>query len=497
MTVIRRTQPREYQKTAIEKCAAYLRQYGYAALAPVDMGLGKTLMSLYASIEGRYTQIIIICPKTLMRQWRKEIEEHTNLANHVMMWDAQKSKTDKWTRAFRIWKAFIPRIAIINVEAWQTKNKNLDKLIDDLNTECKKTIILLDESTKIKNVTAERSRRIAQEFPQIWNRMILSGTPVTNSPLDLFTQYDFLKNNFWNIKNYQNISLKHAFMKFRYRYAILEERHHAKDKTHIEVIGYRQLDDLKRRIAHCTIQLKKEDCLDLPEKTEIDVPIEMNAKHRDFYDGFCKRLIAELDDTSLSVTMAIQKFMRLRQICGGFFPDDATGKIVRFDENEKLKAMIDTVEDTNEKIIFVVSYLEEVEIIRDALAYGYSEKSVVCYTGRQTTDERAANLEAFKETDETRFMIINPQTGAFGINLQFARIMFFYSITTSQEQFVQLKDRIYRMGQKNICLYKYFGYENTIDEQLKRDREQGIELSCKFFSKDAMREYLIERKVKK
>jgi SNF2 family DNA or RNA helicase len=496
-TVKRYTKPYQYQIEVIERCRAFLRVYGYAALCPVDMGLGKTLMSLYVALEEHYTQIIIVCPKTLMNQWKKEISTHTNIEFTVMMWDSQKSKTEKWKRAFCAWLCFSPRIAIVNVEAWQTKNKNLEKLFDDMNEDVRKTVVIFDESTKIKAVTAGRTQRIVQEFPKVWNRMILSGAPVTNSILDLFTQYEFLKNNFWNIKNYENINLKHAFYKFRYRYSILEEEYHAKDKTHIAVVGYRQLDDLKRRIEHCTIQLKKEDCIDLPEKTEQYVVLDMSAEMREFYDSFCTSLIAQLDDDSLSVTKAIQKFTRLRQICGGFFPTDGDKKIRRFLDNVKIETIYDMTEDTGEKIIIVGSYHEEIDIIKEKLVAGYSERSVVCYTGRQTTDERAENLERFKSNDETRFLIINPQTGAFGLNLQFARIMFFYSITTSQEQFVQLKDRIYRNGQKNECLYKYFSYRNTIDEQLKADRDQGVEMSLKFFSKEEIKQYLIEKRTKK
>lgn len=486
MEIYLKTIPYEYQKTVIESASSMMREFGYAALL-MDMGTGKSLCSLSVAVKNAYQQIIILCPKTLVNSWRSQIEAHTTLSNRVMVWDPQKVKTEKWKRGFFVWRKLNPRIAVLNIEAFQTKNPLLSKLISSLEKDNLKTFLILDESTKIKNADANRTKKIVVDTPETWNRAILTGTPVTNSPLDFFTQYEFLKKGFWGFVG----TLKNSFYRFRYRYAIMIDERVSRDKTVKKVVGYRRLDDLKKRIEHCTIQLRKEDCIDLPEKMEIDIPIEMCAEQRRFYDEFAKRLVAELDDNTLSVTSAIQKFTRLRQICGGFFVENEEKRHERILPNGKLDFLMDDIEDTNEKIIIVANYHEEINMIYEALIAEYDKCSTAVYTGAQNTETRAENLNQFEHNDEVRFLLINPQTGAFGLNLQFCRIMYLYSYTLSVEQHVQLKDRIYRIGQKNNCLYKYLYYVNSIDERIKKLLSDRIELAKIFTSKDDIKTFLL------
>jgi SNF2 family DNA or RNA helicase len=484
---MKKTVPHKYQQGTIEQGNKILTVFGHLALAPVDMGLGKTLMSLYMSIDLQYETIIIICPITLISNWKAEIEKHTKFQN-VFEWNSNKSKTAKYVFEFRHWISKNPKIFILNIEAFQTPNKNLSRIIETLKNKNQKTFAILDESTKIKNADAARTKRAIESFPPAWNRAILTGTPITNSPLDFFTQYLFLSSCFWNIPG----TLKQAFYRFRARYAVLIDERVTRDRVVKKVIGFKKLDELKKRIEYCTIQLRKEDCVDLPEKIEQEILIEMSYEHRTFYNTFVKKLIAELDDAELSVTKAIAKFTRLRQICGGFFPSDENGIIKRINPNQKLNFLLDDMEDTDEKIIIVANYHEEINLLYDHLTTEYDKDSTVCYTGQQGIDTRQANLEAFQKNENTRFLLINPMTGAFGLNLQFCRIMYFYSLPTSPEQYLQLKDRIHRLGQKENCLYKYLMYDNSIDKRIKYLLDKKEELAKLFISKEMIKEFLLE-----
>lgn len=484
---LKKSTPFEYQKQTIEKGVKLLKVFGHLALAPVFMGAGKTLMSMYMSIDLEHETIIIICPKTLISNWKSEIEKHTTFSN-ILEWDCQKSKTIKYINQFRFWNSKIPKIFILNIEAFQNSNKQLSKLLYAIQNKNQKTFVILDESSKVKCIDAARTKRIIETLPPAWNRVILTGTPITNSPLDFFAQYEFLKSNFWGI---QANSLKNAFYRFRYRYAVLVDERVNRDRVIKKVIGFKKLDDLKSRIDYCTISLKKEDCVDLPEKIEQVVPLEMSDEQRAFYDTFVKKLLAELNDSTLSVTSAIAKFTRVRQICGGFFKEDENGTIQRILPNQKIDFLLDDIEDTDEKIIIATSFHEEVSILYDFLTTEYGKESTVCYTGLQSIEARENNLQAFKNNKDTRFLLLNPATGAFGLNLQFCHIMYFYSLPVSPEQFWQLKERIHRIGQKDFCIYKYALYKNSIDERIKFLLDRKEELTRIFTSKEVIKQFLI------
>ncbi len=484
---MKKTTPYKYQQNTIDRGKVIIINHNHLSL-DVDMGLGKTIMSLYMAIDLQFEIIIILCPKTLISNWKSEIEKHTSLSN-ILEWDSSKSKTQKYIQNFKNWISKNRKIFILNIESFQIPNKNLSKIIQAIQNKNQKTIVVLDESTKIKSADAARTKRAIESFPPVWTRAILTGTPITNSPLDLFTQYLFLSLDFWKISG----TLKQAFYKFRARYAVLIDERVSRDRVVKKVVGFKKLDELKSKIDYCTIHLKKEDCVDLPEKIEQDIVLEMSDEHRKFYETFKKKLIAELDDSSLSVTKAIAKFVRLRQICGGFFPADE-GPITRITPNVKLNFLIGDIEDTNEKIIIAATYHEEINALYESLKIEYDKDSVVCYTGLQSIESRQNNLDAFKNNERTRFLILNPMTGAFGLNLQFCRIMYFYSLPTSPEQYLQLKDRIHRIGQKSSCLYKYLMYQNSIDARIKYILDKKEQLAKLFTSKEAIKEFLLEDK---
>jgi SNF2 family DNA or RNA helicase len=266
----------------------------------------------------------------------------------------------------------------------------------------------------------------------------------------------------------------------------------SRDRVVKKVVGFKKLDELKSKIDYCTISLKKEDCADLPEKIEQEIIIDMSPEHRIFYLTFIKRLIGELDDATVSVTAAIEKYTRVRQICGGFFPSDETGEIRRVTPNAKLQTLMDDIDGTDEKIVIVCCYHEEVNFLYENFIEEFGKDSVVCYTGRQSIESRNANLENFKTKLETRFLILNPQTGSYGLNLQFCHIIYYYSIPNSSELFEQGKDRIHRQGQKEMCLYKYFLYRDSEDVKSKCRLDAKKDGAEKFYSKQDIKKYLLE-----
>jgi SNF2 family DNA or RNA helicase len=483
--ILKKTAPKEYQKDTIDRGASILRERGHLALAPVFMGAGKTLMSLYMAMDLNYEQIVVICPKTLMRGWIDQIIEHTSFPiDNIFYREASKCLTQKWQSELSTWLRRHPRIIIINVEAWQRKNSQLSKLLSDLQNTTIKTIIILDESSKIKHISASRTQNIINTLPDNLHKVILSGTPVAGSILNLFSQYYFLNSRLWGIFGK---TLNQIYYKWRYRYAVLVDEWIGKGRTVKKVVGFKNLEELKTKISGCTIELKREDCVDLPDKIEQEVKIEMHPDHKKFYITFLTELIAEIDDNCLSVTQAIVKFVRLRQICGGFYPADDTGVIQKITLNEKLNFLLDDIEDTEDKIIIIANYHEEINLIKDSLP----KDSALCYTGLQSIKERDNNLNLFKNYDNYKFLLLNPQTGSYGLNLQFCHIIYYYSLPNSTELFEQGKERIYRIGQTNKCLYKYLIYDDSIDVKLKNDLDLKQDLVSKFYSAEAIKDYLL------
>jgi SNF2 family DNA or RNA helicase len=420
----------------------FLKKHGFFA-ALMEMGTGKTYTSLAIS-QYLNAFTIVICPKSIIPAWTEQINDFFGVDNKaIFIWDSVKSKGKRYHQCLAVLPQTKNTIFIINIEAFQTTNKLLFSTLQNIMKQ-NQTLCILDESSKIKNPKANRTKNLMQfDFSY---KMIMTGTEITNSVLDIFSQFEFLKKGFWGFR---------SFYSFRARYAILKEMQIQAGRTFKVVVGFQRVDEIAKRIAPYSFRIKKEQCLDLPEKIQQTVKLKMNKEQEKIYFQLKNDLYAEYKDTELTVQNKVSLFLRFRQITGGFMPE--SGELIG-KSNPKLDFIIDDSEDYTDKFIIWCCFRAEVSYIKSKL------NSCARYDGE------CKEMSFFQDHGErgAKYFAANMQTGAFGLNLQFCSNVYYFTRSLSLEENLQSEDRTHRIGQKNNCLYKSLVMENTIDERVNK-----------------------------
>jgi len=473
-TIKHRFAPRDNQKITIDETVEGFINYGFKGQL-LEMSLGKTKCALnVAEIMKKYRaldRLVIICPKAIQSVWLEEIPKHTYLDVEPVIWENKKTKKQQKIIS-GLFIANFP-ILIVRLEMFQKKNEVLKMFLQ--NFFAKTTMVVLDESSKIKNVSTQRTPRLIEYTKDSAYRTILTGTPWTESPLDIFSQMEFMQTGFWYKYNGDwtpKILKKHWYI-FRNRYAIMQEIRTGEGRSFKTMVGTRRVEEIARKIQRHVTQQKKEDWLDLPEKIFQTLHVEMDTVQAKAYKTMKDRLILEYGDTILTVQSQVTLLTRLRQIAGGFYPE--TGEPIS-DKLAGIEMLLEDVSEYRGKVVIAASYVAEIQGIEKALIKQYGEDQVCTYYGG--TKNRDEELVRFKES--AQFLILNPQSGAFGLNLQFASLMYLYSRPYSYEQNAQLLDRIHRPGQRNNCIYKDIIHTGSVQEKVIAAFEKKQDVVAKF-----------------
>lgn len=453
-------QPRENQKVAIDNAVEGFTSKGFHGLL-MEMSLGKTKVSLNAAEimkeDGALNRLMIVCPKAIESVWIEQIPEHTHLEGPVVRWENKKTKKHKGELQSLFSHEF--PILIVRLEMFQKKNEELRKFLESFFTQ--PTLVILDESSKIKNVTTQRTPRLIEYTRGAAYKTILTGTPWTESPLDIFSQMEFLQEGFWYNFNgkWSTSTLKKHWYIFRNRYAIMQEIRTSEGRSFKTVVGTRRTEEIARKIQPYVTQQKKVDWVDLPEKMFQTLHVEMDREQEKAYSSMKNKLILEHGDEVLTAQNAAVLLTRLRQIAGGFYPE--TGEPIS-SKIAGIEMLLEDVSEYSGKVVIAASYVAEIEGIVKALRKEYGEDQVTTYYG--ATKDRENELTRFK--NEAKFMVMNPASSAYGLNLQFAGLMYLYSRPYSYEQNVQLEARIHRPGMKGVAIYKEIIHENTVQTKV-------------------------------
>ena len=378
----------------------------------------------------------------------------------VIVWGSQKSKTKKWKDyTNKVMNSNRMCIAIINTESFQATNKARDQFLEAYLTGAR-ALCILDESSYIKSPKALRTKNLMKWRDSFTYRLILTGTDITRDVLDYYEPMRFAVPRVWSQHGLCN------YYAYRSRYAILRDIPLQQGRRIRIVAGYQRIDELIERIQPYIYRVRKQDCLDLPEKIHITVPIEMNIAQKRVYDQFVEDMITEYSGVYLSETQTITVSLRASQLAGGFFP--TTGE--QIGDNNKIKFLLNDLSETSEKAIIWAAYRHEVNAIAQALRGEYGDMSTVVYSGKESHDERSDAIERFR--GDARFFVATPQSGGFGLNLQFCTLQYWYSRTQRMDVNLQAEDRSHRIGTRSAVVYKHLVTVGTIDEVI-RQRDQG------------------------
>tara|TARA_B100000459_G_scaffold142020_1_gene102330 strand:- start:51 stop:1496 length:1446 start_codon:yes stop_codon:yes gene_type:complete len=469
-----KTKPYEHQLEALEKSWA---QEKYALFMEMGTGKSKVLVDNIAMLydRGAVRGALIVAPKGVYKNW-DQIEFPVHLPEHVehtkILWEPNitKKKQAELDTLFNGKEDL--KILIMNVEAFST-SKGLDFARSFLNIFLGRALFGIDESTTIKNPTAKRTKNILSIGNLARYRRILTGSPVTKSPLDLYSQCEFLDPYFLGHQSYYS---------FRARYANMIDRNFGGRR--VQIVGsYRRLPELTAKLEKFSYRVLKEDCLDLPPKVFTKRIVELTDEQKKIYAQMKRMAIAELDGKVMSTVNVMTQLMRLHQVtCGHFKADDQTVKLVK---NNRITALLELLEETDGKVIIWANYREDIKNIVESLKKAYGEASTVEYHGGVDSTLRQDNIAQFQQKNgPTRYFVGNAQTGGYGITLTAANTVVYYSNSYDLEKRLQSEDRAHRIGQTGSVTYVDFIAENTIDERIVKALRRKINLANEIMGED-------------
>ena len=449
-----KTKPFEHQLKAL-KMSWDKENFAYF----MEMGTGKSkvlidnISMLYD--KGKINGALIIAPKGVYKNWA-DSEIPTHMADHiekkVVLWRTSETSAKYKKELASLFSTGTDfHVLIMNVEAFSSdKGTAFAKKF----LSCHKTMIAIDESTSIKTHTAKRTKNINSLRPLTKYRRILTGSPVTKSPLDLFSQCFFLDPEL----------LGHgSFYTFRARYAVMRKINVSGRSVEI-VVGYINLGELSERLKPFSYRCLKDDCLDLPKKTFTRRTIELTPDQNKVYKQMKQEALAFLNGKMVSTNTVIVQLMRLHQItCGHFTSDD--GDIQNL-KNNRITELMNILEEMEGKAVIWAHYRHDIDIIVKTIEKKYPG-STATYFGDTSTDDRQKAIKDIQDPNsQVRFLIGTPQTGGYGITLTGASTMIYYSNGYDLEKRQQSEARIDRIGQEKPMTYIDIIAEDTIDDKI-------------------------------
>jgi SNF2 family DNA or RNA helicase len=466
-----KTKPYKHQLDALEK-SWNKETFAYF----MEMGTGKTkvlidnLSVLYD--KGKINGALIIAPKGVIGTWYNQ-EIPTHLADHVnhksVMWQAtiNQKQQDKLDTLFETGEDF--HILIMNVEALSGE-KGTRFATKFLN--CHKTLMAIDESTTIKNPKAKRTKNIIALSKLSKYRRILTGSPVTKNPLDLYSQCEFLDPWLLNFASYYS---------FRNRYAEMKQVNVA-GRTIQLVAGFKNLGELSDMVKAFSYRVLKEDCLDLPEKIFMKRTIELTKEQKKVYEQMKKEALAMMNGKVVSTANVLTQLMRLQQItCGHFVADDGSTQKIK---NNRLNELMDVLEEVEGKAIIWAHYQYDIKAIIEEIKKVYGPGSVVDYYGKTPQDKRQPNIKKFQGKNGTRFLVGTPQTGGYGITLTQAHTVIYYSNGYDLEKRLQSEDRAHRIGQTKPVTYVDIIAEDTVDNKIVKALRKKVNIASEVMGEE-------------
>jgi SNF2 family DNA or RNA helicase len=472
-------EPFEHQRAAL---GASWNKTEFAYFMEMGTGKSKVLIDNLAILYdyGNVDSAIIVAPKGVYRNW-VELEIPKHLPDHiqcrVICWSPNPNKREKE----QLVSLFEPTndlvIFVMNIEALSTK-KGVGFAEKFLISH--QSLFTIDESTTIKNASARRTKAAIKLGKLAKYRRILTGFPVTKSPLDLYSQCAFLDEDLLGFA---------SFYSYRNHFAVLQKRSIA---THSfqQIVGYRNLEELKDLLNKFSFRVLKKDCLDLPDKMYTTREIELTPEQKRIYKELKDYAIAQLDDAEfVTTTSVITQILRLQQVLCGFTRTDA-GENITIPSN-RLKELMATLEEVEGKCIIWANYQHDIQSIVSEIAKIYGPNSVAHYYGKTAAKERPLIVSLFQDPNSPlQFFVGQPRTGGFGLTLTAANTVIYYSNSYDLETRLQSEDRAHRIGQTNKVTYIDLIAPKTVDEKIIKSLRSKINLATQVLGED-YREWLL------
>jgi hypothetical protein len=417
-----------------------------------NCGKSKVVIDLLCSYhaKGDAEIAIIICPLSIRNNWVSEIETHSPFKMDIMLLDTTKKK------ALNIWisnnKSDIPKVLIVGVES--LSNGSAIEYCKKFLSIPRTSMVVMDESSKIKTPGKIRTNNAISLARMSTFRYILTGTPIANGPVDLYSQFDFLD---------PEIIGTGDFYTYKNRYCVMG------GYANKEIIGYQNLAELMELLRPYTFSVTQAEVFDeLPVKVFVVRQVKMNKEQQRLYDQMKNEKMVETDDRSLIIKNTLEKSLRLQEITGGFvsYASDGSTK-AKFDrypiegENPKITELLNVIDEIDGSIITWTQYKDEIKLIVKSLTDKYGKNMVSELHGGVNEEDRKEMIRKF-QARETRFLVGNVATGGMGLTLTAADTMIYFNNSFNYIDRHQSSERMFHSDKKDLLIIDIVA-ENTID----------------------------------
>jgi SNF2 family DNA or RNA helicase len=456
-------------------------EFGYF----MEMGTGKSKVLIdnmgMLFLAGKINFALVIAPKGVYRNWvAKEIPEHMSddVPHRVIRWVSGPNKKQKEEmRSVQDNFAGLT-IFVMNVEAFsslkgQKAGEWMARALGDYG------MIAIDESTTIKNHKAKRTKSLMKIAAQFKYRRLLTGSPVTKSPMDIFAQTEFLRPGLLGYESYYA---------FQGRYAVTQRRSMGAQAFQ-QIVGYKNLDELTANIDRFSFRVLKKDCLDLPEKIYTVRYVTLTDEQAKMYSLLQQQAMLMFDDGEMvSAPAVITQMLRIQQVMSGHLKTD-DGEMKYF-PSRRMDALEEITEEHQGKAIIWSRFRYDIIQITEMLNKKYGKGSAAAYFGDTSDDDRATAVLNFQNPNHPlRFFVGNPATAGYGLTLTEANLVVYYANDFNLETRIQSEDRAHRIGQRNNVTYVDLISEGTLDEKIVESLRNKINIGAKVLGEQA-REWL-------
>ena len=442
-----KTKPYEHQRNALNE-SANKNKWAYF----MEMGTGKTKVTIdnigFLYLKKQIQSVLVIAPKSVYTVWQNEIEIHLpdEIKNKIYKWNIDKPKDyNKLNKYEHL------RIFLMNVEALSTKrgfNGACDYLLKN-----KLNFVVLDESTTIKNKSAKRTKNILKLRGLSRVRRILTGSPITKSPLDVYTQCQFLDQDLLGFSSY---------LAFRNRYAEMTDIPVGSGRYISVPKYYKRLQELEQKLKFFSKRI---------------------------YERLRTSALAIVEDSTISFSNKLTEIIKLHQVCNGFTKND-DGLVLGLHE-QKLNVLNEILDETDGKVIIFANYIYNIEQIVAFLQHKYGKNTTVSIYGAVNVKDRQKAVKKIQEDPETKFIVINPTTGGFGLTLTAVNTVIYFSNNYNLEVRMQSEDRAHRMGQKGTVVYIDIVAKNTLDEAIMKSLINKGKVAAKTLGEEDLKSWLL------
>jgi SNF2 family DNA or RNA helicase len=405
-------------------------------------GTGKTITAVAIAGAlwngGRIQRLLVVAPLSILGVWKDEFAKFAAFDYTLAVLEgAASQKAD----IIRRMTGTVLQVLVVNYESAWRLEADLAKWRPDM--------IICDEGHKIKTHNIAASKALHRLGAKAKYRLLLTGTVITNKPLDVFSQYKFADPHVYGP----------SFYLFRNRYF---------DMTgygqHTPVMKRSMEAEFTKRLHSIAFRATKAECLDLPETTDIVQHVDLEPAAMRIYRQLVRDSYAELGKGEITVTNVLTRILRLSQLTGGFLGGDggARPEQVSSAKQDALSDIADSTESDGQKLVVIARFVPEIHAIGKLL----SKKGIRYAQISGEIRDRDAQVAAFQNDPAVTVFIGQIATAGLGITLTAASTMVFYSMDYSMSNYEQTRARIHRVGQHRPCTYIHLIARDTVDEKV-------------------------------